>query len=94
MLSKDYHPLAAKGQNSRENRMTREEELIRDGWEKQSTYDEPRLSDIVQAYKEIGFEVHLEPFTPDDEPGCTECMKISPEKYKTIYTRKQYESKE
>ena len=73
--------------------MTREEELIRDGWEKQSTHDEPRLSDTVEAYKEIGFEVHLEPFNPDDEPGCVACMKISPEKYKTIYTKKLYESK-
>jgi hypothetical protein len=69
--------------------MTREEELARQGWEKQSTNDEPRLSELVETYKEIGFEIHLEPFHPDEEPGCTECMKISPDNYKTIYIRKK-----
>jgi len=69
--------------------MTREEELIRQGWEKRTTYDEPRLSEIVEMYKEIGFEVHLEPFNPDEELGCAECMKATPENYKTIYTREE-----
>ena len=69
--------------------MTREEELISQGWEKQSTNDEPRLSELVETYKEIGFEIHLEPFNPDEEPGCTECMKISPDIYKTIYIKKK-----
>lgn len=69
--------------------MTLENELTREGWKKQSTYDEPRLSEMVAMYEEIGFEVHLEPFDPLFEPGCTECMKISPEKYKIIYTRKK-----
>ncbi len=69
--------------------MTLENELIRQGWEKQSTHDEPRLSEMVAMYEEIGFEVRLEPFDRLSEPGCTECMKISPEKYKIIYTRKK-----
>ncbi len=69
--------------------MTREEELTQQGWEKQTTYDKPRLSEIVELYEEMGLEVLLEPFNPDDEPGCVECMKMSPEQFKTIYTRKQ-----
>ena len=69
--------------------MTREEELSHEGWERQTTYDEPRLSEMVAMYEEIGFEVHLEPFNTDEEPGCTDCMKTSPEKYKIIYTRKK-----
>ena len=69
--------------------MTRKEELSNKGWERQTTYDEPRLSEMVAMYEEIGFEVHLEPFNPDEEPGCTECMKISPEQYQTVYTRKK-----
>ena len=68
--------------------MTREKELTCEGWEKQTTFDEPRLSELVEMYKEIGFEVHLEAFHPDEEPGCTECMKADPDRYKTIYTRK------
>ena len=69
--------------------MTREKELTREGWEKQTTFDEPRLSELVEMYKEIGFEVHLEAFHSDEEPGCTECMKADPDRFKTIYTRKR-----
>ena len=69
--------------------MTREEELSNEGWARQTTYDEPRLSEVVAMYEEIGFEVHLEPFNSAEELGCTECMKTSPEKYKTVYTRKK-----
>jgi hypothetical protein len=67
--------------------MNRESELIQAGWTRQSMHDEPRLSDVVEVYMEMGMEVHLEPFNPDEEKGCIECMRISPEKYKTIYTR-------
>ena len=62
--------------------------LVLDGWERQNTLDEPRLSEVAEMYREIGFEVRIEPFDPDRETGCTECMKASAEKYKTIYTRK------
>ena len=67
--------------------MNREAILREEGWTKQSTHDEPRLSDIVEMYEEIGLEVLLEPFNPDEEPGCTDCMRVSAAKYKTIYTR-------
>lgn len=69
--------------------MNRQAQLTLERWKKQSTSDEPRLSELVEMYKEIGFEVHLEPFHPDEEPGCSECMKISPDRYKTIYTREK-----
>ena len=69
--------------------MTRQEELTRQGLKRQATYDEPRLSEMADMYEEIGLKVHLEPFHPDDEPGCTGCMASMPELYKTIYTRKK-----
>ena len=69
--------------------MASEKELIAQGWEKQTTYDEPRLSEIMEMYEETGFEVRLEPFDPFTSPGCMDCMKASPEKYKTIYTREK-----
>jgi len=68
--------------------MTDKEELLNEGWEKRSTTDEPRLSELVKMYKEIGFEVLLEPFKPDEESDCSECMKTSPQHYRIIYTRK------
>jgi hypothetical protein len=67
--------------------MTREEKLTSEGWEKRTTYDEPRLSEMVELYKELGFETHLEPLNPDEELECAECMKLAPQNYKTIYTR-------
>jgi len=69
--------------------MTRQEELTRQGWKRQTIYDEPRLSEMADMYREIGLEVHLEPFHADEEPACTGCMEVMPELYKTIYTRKK-----
>ncbi len=70
--------------------MTREEELRKEGWEKRFTIDEPRLSEMVEEYKEVGFEVLLEPVDISSEE-CTTCLK-SPafgQRYKTIYTRRR-----
>ncbi len=67
--------------------MTRESDLTNQGWDKKGTYDEPRLAEIIATYKDIGLEVHLEPYDPATDPGCNECMKLNPKKYKTIYTR-------
>ena len=71
--------------------MTREQELLRQGWEKRTTYDEPRLSEMAEMYEELGLEVHLEPFDPTDKSDCAECMRQQPERYKTIYVRKRTE---
>ncbi len=71
--------------------MTREEQLVQQGWEKRTTYDEPRLSEIVEMYEEMDFEVHIEPLHPTDTTECTECMMAEPDRYKTIYTRRAKE---
>ena len=68
--------------------MTQEEKLIRLGWQKQGIYDEPRLSEIVQIYEEIGCDVKLAPAKLDELSGCTECMEANISQYKTVYTRK------
>jgi hypothetical protein len=49
--------------------MTRQDELARQGWQRKSTYDEPRLSEMADMYKDIGLEVHLEPFHADEITG-------------------------
>jgi len=51
--------------------LTPEEKLIKKGWQKQATYDDPRLSEMVEMYAEIGLEVHLEPFNAENESGCS-----------------------
>ena len=71
--------------------MTSGEKLIRKSWEKQATYDDPRLSEMVEMYQEIGLAVHLEPFNAANEEGCTGCMELLPDQFKTIYTRRKEE---
>jgi len=71
--------------------MIPEEKLINEGWEKKATCDNPRLTEMVAMYEEIGFEVHLEPFNAKNEDGCTACMQQFPDQFKTIYTRKKSE---
>ena len=73
--------------------MTPEEKLLQQGWGKRATYDEPRLSEMVEMYEQIGLDVHLEPFNPENEKGCTGCMQLRPELYKTIYTRNKADGK-
>jgi len=64
------------------------EEWIK-GWEKRGIYDDPRLTQICKMYEEIGFMVRIEPFRPEMQAGCTECIKENPEKYKVLYTKKR-----
>ncbi len=58
-------------------------------WEKRNIIDEPRLSELVELYESLGFEVKVTDFKPEEFPEeCSECMVTSPQKYKVIYTRK------
>jgi hypothetical protein len=70
--------------------MTREEELTSQGWRRQTTCDEPRLSEMAALYRTIGMDVHLEAFDPAEEKGCTDCLAAFPDQYKTIYTRPKH----
>lgn len=72
--------------------MSREEELKKEGWKKRFTIDEPRLTEMAEQYKELEFEVLLEPVNPSSEE-CTTCITVSPNRYKTIYTRKKKTTK-
>ena len=66
--------------------MSREEQLKKEGWQKRFTIDEPRLSEMLEQYKELGFEVLLEPVDLSSEE-CTSCIAVDPKRYKTIFTR-------
>ncbi len=72
--------------------MTRENELKKEGWEKRFTIDEPRLSEMVEQYKELGFDVLLEPVDTSSEE-CTGCLTdpAFSDRCKTIYTRRKNE---
>jgi hypothetical protein len=67
---------------------SREAKLEAEGWIRQFTVDEPRLSEAIEMYKLLGFEVHLEPMVPDESSEeCAACLEVMCDRYKTIYTR-------
>lgn len=67
--------------------MSDEERLLAAGWQRCFIADEPRLSEAVELYRELGLEVRLLP-VPLDDAGCTECMRADPARYRVIYTRR------
>jgi len=77
------------------------EALQHQGWTKQFTACEPRLSEAVELYKQSGFEVHLEPLppvgeTPDNAQAitdgqCQKCYEGVEDQYSIIFTRKMEE---
>jgi hypothetical protein len=69
--------------------MTREEQLNSQGWVRRFVADEPRLSEAVESYRQLGYEVHLEPLPADPQEGeCRSCLDLDPERYRIIYTRR------
>ena len=70
------------------SKKSREQLLTEEGWEKQFTASEPRLSEARELYESLGFEVKLEP--ADTSCHDTECrVCLDAEKDMTIYTRKK-----
>ena len=65
------------------------EQLENDGWVRRTTYDEPRLSELVESYRELGFEVGLEEPDAEELEECNACFKAGAGKLKTIYTREK-----
>lgn len=73
----------------------RERELKDKGWEKRFVASEPRLSEAVELYESIGFDVLLEPMPDDVEvekgdceaSGCTACFETDRKRYRTIFTK-------
>ena len=61
------------------------------GWKRQGIYDDPRLTEIISLYEELGFDIRIEPVELDaleNEIGCSECIKADISKYKVLYTKK------
>lgn len=60
-----------------------------DGWEARFIGQEPRLSEVIEMYQEIGFEVRIESFTPDRcVSGCRTCFDESDIPHYVVYTCK------
>ena len=64
--------------------------LEKEGWTKQTTIGEPRLSEIVELYESLGYEVRLEPVKLDElDEECRKCYEGEIDKVKTVYVRKK-----
>ncbi len=70
-----------------------------EGWTRQFTAAEPRLSEAAALYREAGFEVRLEPVPREpgcgsrtgpeqEEKQCRICFEGVEAQYRVIYTRK------
>jgi len=68
----------------------KEKKLEEEGWIKQTTIGEPRLSEIVELYKSLGYEVRLEPVKLDElDEECRRCYEDEIHEVKTVYIRKK-----
>ncbi len=66
---------------------SKKEELEKEGWTRMFSATEPRLSESVEMYESLGFEVRLEPFDTENDEECRECIEGYEETIKVIYTR-------
>ena len=62
-------------------------------WKRRMVASEPRLSEIVEMYESLGYEVKLVPLDPSDpgwdEEECTACLEdpAEAERTRVVYTR-------
>jgi hypothetical protein len=73
-----------------EGKGLKEKELEEEGWVKQTTIGEHRLSEIVELYRSLGYEVHLESVKLDElDEECRRCYESEVDEVKTVYVRKK-----
>jgi hypothetical protein len=73
-----------------ETKGLREKKLGKEGWIEQTTIGEPRLSEIVELYKSLGYEVRLEPVKLDElDEECRKCYEGEIDEVKTVYVKKK-----
>ncbi len=62
--------------------------LLDEGWQRQTTIDEPRLSELAASYRELGYEVLI--VHAGVTAGCGECFKetTGPQRVGALYIRR------
>jgi putative NIF3 family GTP cyclohydrolase 1 type 2 len=65
----------------------RENPLEKEGWERRSILDEPRLGEVVQMYEEMGLEVLVTDIEAELGNGCKSCVGDQYGKLKVVFTR-------
>ena len=60
-------------------------------WERGFTVEEHRVSEYVELYESIGYEVRVEAATPDEQEECQKCFKADFDNLRTIYIKRNKE---
>ena len=58
-------------------------------WERGFTVEERRVSEYVGLYESIGYEVRVEPATPNEVEECQACFKADFDNLRTIYIKRK-----
>ncbi len=57
-------------------------------WERGFTVEENRVAEYVELYESIGYEVRVEPATPDEQEECQTCFKADFNNLRTIFIKR------
>jgi hypothetical protein len=79
-------------ERSRKYENLSEQELAAAGWQRCFAVEEPRLSESVETYEDIGLEVIALPVRATDSAcgagtGCANCLVAEPGRFRVIYTK-------
>ncbi|MFC1873243.1 hypothetical protein ACFLW3_00305 [Chloroflexota bacterium] len=66
-----------------------EEKLLKEGWKPASVSGGGHLNRILDMYKELGVETHLEGIKPESCGECTLCFQEGGDTMYRIYTREK-----
>lgn len=64
--------------------------LVAEGWERRFIADRQRAEEVMELYRQLGYEVRAEPVRPNELEGeCEQCQLVAALQFTTIYTRKK-----
>ena len=68
---------------------SKHQELLSQGWLRRFSGEGPRLEEMKEFYRSLGFETLIVDGMVGDEGACTSCFDVPgfEERYKTLYTR-------
>lgn len=68
-----------------------DEARLADGWVYRFVADGTRAEEHAALYRELGFEVALDPVGEAVKPECQECRLVAALRFRAIYTRRRQE---
>jgi hypothetical protein len=84
--------LLARGETRRlraDRHMAPDPARVAEGWERRFVAEGARAEEMMQFYRDLGFEVAADPVAATDLPGgCESCRLVLGWSFRVIYTRK------